>query len=684
MKRIGLIVFACVLLVVLGLFLSKKQSVFFSLIPNTTSATSWNYTKTIATPLKGKSTVSSDVNLGTLEKDTVAITIPKGSYDGDTTITVTNPAIVPAISPHVLHTIGAPIEVLATTKTRLNQKADVTFRFDKTRLLKETRADQLRVAYYDGKNWEYIRPTNVDMSAGTLSFSTYHFSTYGPGSVNDSTIINSWIHTQALGNQLGNAAGKTSDVVAGQIINLTLEKMGVTDPSAANKVREHLMKDENYQRVASTYKNNTEEAAKQIAILVGTKIAEDVPKGLFTDKTLKYSGQGSTDVAAVAQAVGFISEGNYKEAAKVIGDQIADRFVITTAGKIAIVVVQSQIANWKDSEIEAAYQAYKNGANATFYGYNVDKEDFNGVWDQMRGIRRQLEIEALAAENKGREEAGLPPLTEAQQQSLRDRVKQTFQQQFTLRKEKEGELAKEEEKLKAIMASFEKAGFLGISPPNGLNKGYDLENKMDILNHFAQKMMEDTNRFDISDKTGLLVDGKLSLEDLVQGARYYFGAKNDDEGKAAYTKFLTDRFGILPYPPLSKLVGTWKGTMTITDVWVDPALKNDKEALKKEGCDLDIKFEEMLGKTNPVDFTLAATSDTAGTMIFSSGKDAKSMSITYTNGVIGGSYSEQGATVTMSLTATGDKDIYGIKGSLRMNFKDKIKITGTISATKNQ
>jgi len=308
----------------------------------------WNYDKAIASPITGKSGSLSDVTLGAVATNGVSMTVPKGSFDTDTSIQLQTPASVPSYTSASMTPAGTPIEVTASTKTRLNDQTMITIRFDQTKLPKGTQADHMRVAYYDGTVWEFITPTSVDMSAGTMTFGTYHFSLFGPSVASDATIKKSWVHTQALTNQLKNPPGKASDIVAGQIITLTLEKMGVTDPAAAEKVRQNLEADPNYARIASTYTNNDEVMVTNIAKIVGTKIAEEVPKEMFTNHTLQHAGETPGDVAAVAKAVGYISEGNYTEAAKEIGEQIADKFIITTAGKIAIEVTKAQIANWKD------------------------------------------------------------------------------------------------------------------------------------------------------------------------------------------------------------------------------------------------------------------------------------------------------------------------------------------------
>lgn len=650
------------------------------------STNSWKFDQTIKQPIVAVSGKDNDVTIGNLTSEKISVAIPKGSFDTDTKLMLANPKDVPQIAPSEIATIGAPIEISADKPVRLNDKTTITFGFDKKLLPQNTKAYQLRVAYYNGTKWDYIKPISVDWNTGTMTFGTYHFCIFGAGRLNDSQVTQAWIHTQAISNQLSSSNSNLSNQMTGQMLKMTMEKMGITDPAVMQNVEESIMQDKNYQKVAATYEqNNNTEAAKEIAGIIGTKIAEHVPKEIFTNHTLKESGEMPGDAAAVAKAAGFVVEGNKLEAAKIIGEQIIDKFTIGVAGKIAVILTKTAIANWKDSEIEAAYTAYNNGSNAKFYGYNVDKGDFNAVWDQMRGIRRQLEIETVDKENEARKEAGLPVLTEAQEELVKENLKESYKEQFTLRSEKEGDLSKEETKLKQIMDAFDKAGYLGITPPAGLDKGLELENKLDILSHFAQKMMQDTNRMDISDKTGLLVDGKLSLEDLVRGAGYYFAA-DSEKGKADYTKFLQDRFGINQYPKLSDLAGAWNGTLVITSIDIPDDLKKQAASGQKDenGCDFSIDPATLIGKQNPVTFTLSPTGDTAGTMVFSSkGASDQSFPFTYENGAIKSTMSQKGAVATITLNFSKNDSGYQENGSLHATYAEgKVKLAASLNASK--
>jgi hypothetical protein len=267
-------------------------------------------------------------------------------------------------------------------------------------------------------------------------------------------ISENWIHSQTLDKQMKGGLNSVSDKVAEQIIDLTLEKMGISDKTLKGKVLADVLKDDGYKGIYDSYKSgDVVDLNQKIAILAGKKIAQVAGESALQEG-LKNLTEGTEDVAAVAKAAGYIAGGQYKDAAKIIGEQIADKFVITAAGKIAVEVVNGQIESWKNNEVEAAYTAFRDGSNAKFYGYNNEKNDFDAVWTQMRGIGRQLSIEAIKKENAIRSESGMPPLTDKQMDRVRNSVKESYRKQFEKRSTQEEALKKEEEKLRWLVKAF--------------------------------------------------------------------------------------------------------------------------------------------------------------------------------------------------------------------------------------
>lgn len=662
-----------------------------SLTP-TPPGTAWMYEKNIKKPLSAVSGLDNDVSLGDPSIEQVSVSIPKGSFDANTQITLTNPDSVPNYAGEEIATLGAPIEISSTKPVRLNDKATLVMRFDKSKMTSGTSSANLRVVYYDGKGWEYIKPISVDMAVGTITFGTYHFSIFGPADIKDEKVIAAkWIHDKAVGNKLTGQLNGVSDKVAEKVIALTLEKMNITDPAARKKVESALYNDPSYKKINEFYgKADPDEVNKQIAIMVGQKIAENVPKVIFDD-IKKEAGEIPSAVSAFSQAAGYAAEGQYKEAAKLIGAEITDKFILGKAVVIAAKVTAYEVESWKNAEVEAAFLAYKNGASGYFYGYNVDKGDFNAIWDQMRGIRRQLELEAIAKENQARAEAGLQPLTDTQADAVREGVKNSFQKQFTYRAEKEDQFAEEETKLKKIVDAYTKADFFSVTGPAGLDHGLDYENKLEVLYHFAEKMMKDTNRFNLSDKTGLIMDNAIAVDDIVRGARAWLSGP---EGKKQYAAFLKDRFNISLYPKLSDLAGKWNGSLVITNIEMPDDVKKQIQDMSKdgvkssEGCDFALDPSAMIGKQNPITMDIQPQGENGGNITMQSAgtnsNNERTVPFTYSEGVLSVPFSDKGASGSLTMEMSKDGMNYSAAGSMIVNYEAmKVKITGTISARKS-
>ena len=688
MKKIFLLA-----LLVLGALVVAVIYYFRSTIPIISAiipspGTKWKYEKIIATPITVTSNASDSATLGDLKVHSVSLTVPKGTFDTDTAVVLKTPDTVPNYVQSEMIPLGSPVEVTAGgSHTRLNAPAHMSLAFSPSSLPEGTQKKDIRVLYHDGSDWEFVRPTNVDMERGVVEFDTFHFSFFGANKVSDETkITEAWLKSAAFDKMMREGINQKSDFIANQVVDMLLKKMNISDESVKGKILADILKDDGYKDVIKAYASgDIADGGQKVAALCGSKIVELVDESTLSKALGAVSGSAE-DIAAAAKALGSLSAGQYKDAAKIIGEQIADKFLITTAGKIAVEVINVQIDSWKNAEVEAAFQAYKNGANGAFWGYNVDAKDFDAVWTQMKGASRQLEIEAIAKENEIRKEAGMPLLTDTEADAVRLRVKDSYRSQFETRMERDAELAKTEENLRIMMAAFKKAGFFsGALAPVGLDKGLDYENTLNVLSHFMTKMMKDTKRMELSGKEGLIMDKAISISDIVQGARIYFSGP---DGKKKYEDYLKDRFGITLYPALSDIAGAWEnGTMTITDVIVAEELKKaiaEGKMKDSEECDFSINFEELKGKSAPFNFTLSPSGETSGTMTVSSSEQSpQTIPFTYTDGVLKATMSDKGAVGTISVTMSTDPNAYIAAGTMNINFKEGlIKIIGSISSSK--
>ncbi len=648
--------------------------------------TKWNFEKTIPDNIKGISNNKEDLILGSLDDNKVSFVVSGGSFDENAEVSLANPTEVPDYNGDIMEPLGSPIDISAGENKRMNEKAIITFKFDPNELPKEEGIYQVRVAYYDGEKWDYVKSTEVDKEKGFITFETYHFSLLGPVKIKDETkITEDWIHSQAVDNVLRDQINNEMDNVASQITDMIMVKMGITDESSRGKVMSELLNSDSYKDIYDEYqKGNTADASQKLALLAGEKIAENVPESIFS-KALGDVVGSADDIAKVSQAAGYAAEGQYKEAAKIIGEQIADKFLITTAGKIAVEMVDYQIQSWKNSEVEAAYEAYKKGADGVFWGYNVDPGDFNGVWLQMRGVRRQLELEMIKKENGYREDAGMPELTEKQEELMRASLKEKYRKQFEERAKKDEEIEKAENQLRILMKAFKEKGMFNRDE---LGKDTEFEQKLELLNHFAKKMIRDTKKTEVLDKDVTLKEGAITSKSIALGASIYF---SKPDGKEKYKEYLQSNFGINPYPDLENLKGDWGGAITITDVYVSEDLKqksenNTEKKDSEEGeCDFSMNLEDLIGQANPFSINISPSGENSGIISYGAGDEKRSSTFSYQGGVISAPISEKGATGNMNLVISENEGGYSAEGTVVISYEEgKAKITASVSLKKGK
>lgn len=651
--------------------------------------TAWTFEKVIAEPKAGTAG-EADLQLGDITTDKVSIKIPAGAFESATEIEISTPDSAPDYSALEATPIGSPVEIKSNGEVRLEDKMTVTFAFDKDALPEETYPDQMQASYYNGERWDYLTPVAVDLDAGTMTVELYHFSLLGANKVSDEAVITKqWIHSQALDDTMRDNINDVSDEIANKMVELTLSKMGINDKSISGQVLNDILTDDSYKDLYDDYQNGDVAGFNQkLAILMGSKIASRVPESAFKSALEGLAGDAAEDVEAVAKAAGYAAEGQYREAAKIIGEQIADKFLITTAGKIAVEVIDYQIQSWKSDEVEAAYQAYKKGSDSYFYGYNNDAGDFDTVWTQMRGVRRQLVIEAIAKQNEARRDAGMPELDEREMDMVRDGVRRSFERQFKSRLEKDKAVEAKEKELEMLMNAFNEADFLERSyGPKNLVKHSDLKVRMNVLYHFTQRMMKDTGRSKLNDKQGFLVEDTLSVHDIVYGAREYF---KEGGGEESYKKFLNERFGIALYPSLKDLEGTWQnGIITITEVILSEEAKaqiaNAETQADEEGCDLNINIQDLIGQSGEVAISLEATGENTGTMTMNSDDEPKTIPIKYESGVITGTFTEDEGIAVLSLPITEKGNGYSMDGTVTIHYQgDLVKILASLTANKGK
>ena len=228
-------------------------------------------------------------------------------------------------------------------------------------------------------------------------------------------------------------AQKKVDSVVNEMVKNSVEyilkkRLGLTDDTAEESVKFKIMSslanDDEYKDIVDKFREGDITGVNEtFNLFVGKKIAENLEDSMWKSSLEFLSDSGTGLITAGSQAAGYAAEGQYLEAGRILGTQIAEEFMITKIVQAGVEIVQYNIDTWKDAEIEAAYKAYRDGSNNKFFGYNVDKGDFDSLYNQMRGISVRLESEAVEREIKRRAEYGLPPATEEDLEAVRNKVK---------------------------------------------------------------------------------------------------------------------------------------------------------------------------------------------------------------------------------------------------------------------
>lgn len=661
-----------------------------------TGDTNWEYQKTIQNPLKA-TCGSSEVKLGNIAKDGVEVTIPANTFAKPTEVCLINPDKAPKYASKEMTGFGAPIEIsVGEESVRLQQPVTVRMKFDPARLGADLESGSLYMGYYNGKQWQYIKPA-VDRENNIMSFTTSHFSLFGQAKLTVDQRIEQYTHNAALADWAQDQSDEMTNAAAEKVIDHILQdKLGISDETTKGKVLNSLLKDDEWGGMLKNLANGDVEGFNQdLQVLAGKKIVENVPKSTLS-KALGglTSDFGVGTVAKASEAAGYLAEGRAKDAARIIGEHIADQFMITTAGKIAVAAIEHKISSWKNEEVEAAYQAYKNGASSKvpWWGYQVEKGNFDDVWSQMGGAARQLELEAIAAQEKAREEAGMPPLTDREKEKLRTMVQKDLKKQFEQRVKTDAEIEKKKAEYDLIMGMYKEAGFMEKGRW-GWEKGYELEQRLDVLLHFKDKLLKDTGRKFIKDGNGHTKEA-ISVNELKSIAMDWFSTDDPAERQRKYVEYLKKEFGIILSPKAELLNGPWSScTITITEFDLGPAPEPSEQVETEEGCDLDnldvynmIKagLEEQKGKPKPINMSLQLGADGSGTMtITDEDGDKTNLPAKYKDGTLTASTNEEDARVKFQGSVSEFGGAISISGSFDIKgISDPAWIKGTWSATK--
>lgn len=547
----------------------------------------WEYDKLITNPIKATSNTKT-VSLGDIQSQQVKVIVFGTSFDTETQLTAVTPQNVPEINSNEFLPIGVPVDISSGSSQRLNLPATIFMKIDTDKQADDLKKGNIWIAYYNGTEWDYFKPDNIDFDKGEIYFSTYHFCIFGWGKIDAEEQIEQYIHSKVVASTL------QSDVidemvntgVKNLVEDILRDKLGIDDESQVGKVMASLANDDEYRELLEKVNANDVEGFYQdFSIFVGKKIAENVDESVFSSAL-----ENLTDaelLTAASQAAGHLAEGQYLEAGKILGGQIADQFMVTKVAKGAIEVTQYNIDKWKDAEVEAAYQAFKNGASSKFWGYNVDAGKFDDLWNQMRGLAIKLQSDAVQNEIKRRGALSMREATDTELDALRSKVAKDLKTQFEKRVKEEAKIEQEEARLAKLVKAYQDNHLM-----TNLEFGYEdimsVEHRLDSLLKIRDRILRDTGRkgWNFSSVSNNI---EVGIGDLLSLTKAWF---SDTTGEK-YAKELKSIFGIDLNKKKSS--ASQKGAMGSCDLTIEP------ESLEGE-VGIQYAFQAITGLKKNVSF----------------------------------------------------------------------------------
>ncbi len=333
--------------------------------------------------------------VGNLDQNGIQLDIPSETFDQNVKLQVKEDATAPSFDNKRATLLGTPYKISIDQKSkRLNKPVTVTFKLSEQEISELEHPEDLWIGYYNGQQWDYFMPSEVNTKEKFVTFDTYHFSPYSKSKLTKEERIDDFADKLAVEQWSAKSnnvpARKATEKMVRQILG---EKLGLSNKSMTQDIVESIMGESDYQKLLVSYNdNNMTKFSQELSLLTGKIIVkvvtEDSNAKALLGSVIKHASKINTGLN-MARA---LSEGKLEQAAKDLSKEIIGTFPITKLFREAARITDKQIIRWRDQELEAAYKVYLNGAESSvpFWGYSVRAGDFQAVWIQMKGLKPQL------------------------------------------------------------------------------------------------------------------------------------------------------------------------------------------------------------------------------------------------------------------------------------------------------
>jgi hypothetical protein len=548
---------------------------------------------------------------------------------------------------------------------RPNGKVTVTFKLSQDMVDSLEDEGFLQIAYYFEGKWYLMHPESVDLEQKTASVGLFHFSWGFPVKLTKEEIRDQKageLAEKKFNDQYN--LGQISSQGKTDIEKMISEVTGVTDTAALNAIAEYMMNENDFTSLA---------LADNKGDMTGfsTKMAEVVAKSINEAAMI---GENATLISGAFQAAGYIWEGDAQGAAESVANALLDSTAYGKLIKLTITVTDASIKSWKANGIEEMFQAYKNGADDGWFGYHVEKGNFDEALQQSAAIQRQIEIDAVKAycNAHGKKEG---ELTSGELADIKSKAISELEEKFKARIEKEAQIEKDKEYYKKLLNTFEKNGVDdSVTIRVDMMDALTYEQRMESYVRVADKIIELTGGKKI-EFDGLVDDTEIPAHVVTTAIKKWYGENGEKEAK----DYLREQ-GYISAPSAESLAGIWSGTTTMTEIYVDESiLQSIQESVPEEsdeGCDQNMiaqalsQLDQMEGQSEDVAYTIT----TSGNTIYMSSDDGDTMSFAYDP--------KTGYMTPLDMGSSSEG--YDMSASMSVNDTNPLTMNGTISATSQE
>lgn len=488
----------------------------------------------------------SDTTLVLEHPDGPRLALPAGALQPGTQVELR--AVDVGASPDGFDPLGGGVEITVDDPiARTFEPVEITMPFDSSIV----QADwEVMVGYeHPTDGWTWSDPDRVDRSAGTITFTTFHFSRFAPASVQRAQRVESYLEQRAVDDYVrGELVGAADAQIEEAVRAILADSVGVQDSKVLEIITRAVVSELPMGSMAlAVYDLDPDEFAAQMASETATVLAEML---VDADSEVADYLVSSGTAGTLGETAGAVSAGDAREVAEIVSMQIISNIpVVSQLAKIGATArdVGVHVMNdlWRDGEIEAAYRAYRDGVEGGWFGYSVDAGDWTGLEAQMRGISAKIRSDAVELHASQR---GIDPnsLSAAERAAIGDQAMIDLRQRFDDRIAREPEIARIREVNAELYGALIDAGMTDAGEHNPLwveGGNDDPEFFLSRLSAMVEQIQRDTGRTRIMTNAEFesrpTDETSISTLAVVQAIRAWYTSSEEDRA-SEYRRVLAE------------------------------------------------------------------------------------------------------------------------------------------------